>query len=172
MALQVPMTDLIKMADEGAKIKKTAEKIKAKTEAITERVVRTVEVAAGAFMMGTANGYLGKVDPATGLQTEFAPLGIPLSLLTGVGLHAICFAGAAGKMDDHMHAFADGALAAYTVHLGHKVGAMVLTKYPGAGGAPKGSALGGVAGFGALPPGDRPLTDEELAKLAQGVAAR
>ena len=171
MAIQLTSSDIDKVVAKATRINETAEKIKAKTAAITERVVRTVEVGAGAFMLGAANGYFGSVDKTTGLQTEMSVMGIPISLLAGVGLHAVGFAGVAGKMDDHMHAFADGALAAYTVHLGHKVGAMVLNKYA-VGQKAAGTALGGVAGFGALPPGDRPLTDEELAKLAQGVAAR
>ena len=85
-------------------------------EKTTERIVRTVEVSAAGFALGLVKGKWG---------ARISVWGVPVDLIAGVGLHALGYLGVAGKAQDHLHAFGDGALAVWFSGLGAGVGARI-----------------------------------------------
>ena len=83
----------------------------------TERVVRTVEVGAGAFAAGVIDG---RFDKGNGAPTI---LHVPATLAIGVGLAVAGFMDAAGKnWSGHLNNFGDGFIANYAAGKGHKFG--------------------------------------------------
>jgi hypothetical protein len=88
--------------------------LREKGEAMTESVVRTLEVSGSAFALGAiqgakvfANGEIFKV---------------PLELAAGLGFHALRLLGLGGKHGEHLSNFGDGGLASYAYTLGMGVG--------------------------------------------------
>ncbi len=121
---------------------------KAKGDAMANTVIRTAEVGMGAFVMGGIQGRFGDVS--------IGP--VPVSLGSGLLLHAAGFAGVGGKNASHLHAIGDGCLAAYLATLGTGVGADLRKK-----------AVSGVSGdvnTGIPGTGGGVLSDEEQAALA------
>jgi hypothetical protein len=87
-------------------------------EKIVGQLAQTVEVGAGALAMGALNGfYLAKKGAAPAI------MGVPVDLGVGVLLQGLAFAGLAGKQGEHLHNFADGALAAFLTKMGAGFGA-------------------------------------------------
>ncbi len=100
-------------------LKNRIEKVKASTEKVVEKVVRTAEVGGTAFAMGVITGKLGH-DPEA--------FGVPLTLGAGIALNVLGYMGAAGKMSDHVGNIGDGCLAAFGVFEGVQVGAAWAAK--------------------------------------------
>jgi hypothetical protein len=89
--------------------------LREKGEAVTEQVVRSLEVSGAAFGLGVvagsnvfANGEIFK---------------IPLELFAGLGFHALRLLGLGGKHGDHLSNFGDGGLSSYAYTLGRGLGA-------------------------------------------------
>jgi hypothetical protein len=134
----------------------------AKADKAVATVITTSEVSAASFLFGLAQGKFGGV----------AVVGVPADLLAGLGLHVLGFAGIGGVNANHLHAFADGALASFFNKLGRDVGYTLQTdgdrariaksgKYatlPGGSFSVGGNAMDGVTGGAAL-------ADEELARM-------
>jgi hypothetical protein len=93
---------------------------------------------------------------------------VPADLLAGVALHALGFAGIAGKYDDDLHNFGDGVLSGYFVQLGAGFGAQWAEK---SGAAPHrfSGGLDSQIVAGAMGAANSPLTEAELAAMAQAV---
>jgi hypothetical protein len=83
-------------------------------------MVRTTEVAAGAFAFGLAHGY------ANGDVASLADNvgGIPTPLAGALALHGLALFGIGGDMASHLHSFGDGALAAFASNFGRQIGAI------------------------------------------------
>ncbi len=92
--------------------------LKQRGDAMANTVIRTAEVGMGAFVMGGIQGRFGDVS--------IGP--VPVSLGSGLLLHAAGFAGVGGKNASHLHAIGDGCLAAYLATLGTGVGADLRKK--------------------------------------------
>lgn len=85
-----------------------------RVEGAVGQIAQTVEVGAAAFGFGYLNGK--------GIKLPGANLP-PIDLTAGVLLQAAAHFGLAGKYGEHLHNFADGALAAYAAKLGTRAGA-------------------------------------------------
>ncbi len=125
-------------------------RVREKGHELAETVVQTAEVGMGALVMGGIQGRFGDVSVGP----------IPVSLGSGLVLHAAAFAGVGraggGK---HLHSLGDGCLAAYLTTLGTGIGADLRKKALSSGMAgdysdPSGNAGGGV------------LNDQEQAALS------
>jgi hypothetical protein len=114
-------------------MKNRVEKIKAHTEKVTEKIIRTAEVGGTAFAVGVLNGKTGGVEV----------MGVPLELGAGIALNVLSYMGAAGKMSDHLGNVGDGALSAFATMEGVKIGLTWAQKSEPAKqvGAPKPGAL-------------------------------
>lgn len=142
-------TSVRKAARENASLRARLARAKAKGDKMANTVIRTAEVGMGAFVMGGIQGRFGDVS--------IGP--VPVSLGSGLLLHAAGFAGVGGRNASHLHAIGDGCLAAYLATLGTGVGADLRKK----------AVSGGVAGdvnTGIPGTGGGVLTDEEQAALA------
>jgi hypothetical protein len=105
-------TELKALPGRLASLKNRIEKVKAHTEKVTEKIVRTAEVGGTAFAVGILNGKTGGVEV----------MGVPLELGAGVALNILSYMGAAGKMSDHLGNVGDGALASFATMEGVKIG--------------------------------------------------
>ena len=122
-------------------------------EKTTERIVRTVEVSAAGFALGLVKGKWG---------AGISVWGVPVDLIAGVGLHALGYLGVAGKAQDHLHAFGDGALAVWFSGLGAGVGARI--------GGPARRAEFDAAHRGGFIGNDvQPPSDAEIARAAAAI---
>jgi len=81
-------------------------------EVVTQQVVQTVMVSAGAFGFSWLSGYAGTVDV----------LGVPIDLGAGILFQLAAFSGLGGKWSKVIHDVGDGALAAYFAKLGARTG--------------------------------------------------
>ena len=104
-------------------MKNRVEKIKAHTEKVTEKIIRTAEVGGTAFAVGVLNGKTGGIEVA----------GVPLELGAGIALNVLSYMGAAGKMSDHLGNVGDGALSAFATMEGVKIGLQWAQKSEGGG---------------------------------------
>jgi len=128
-------------------------------EAIVGQVAQSVEVAAGALANGVLSGRFGNMYLGT---TK-----VPVDLLVGLGAHGLAFFGLAGKQGEHLHNFADGFLAGYLTKLGAGLGSKWAAQ---SGAAPHAFAGSGArARMGAGAPARQPLSESELASLAQAI---
>jgi len=98
--------------------------IKEKTTEAMGQVVQTVEVGVAAFGFALARG---RFEDKEGLNV----VGVPVDLGVGVLAHVLGFMGAAGKYDEHLHNFGDGALACYLTVLGGGIGRDMKVKADG-----------------------------------------
>ena len=72
---------------------------------MTDRLVRSAEVGAGAAGVGLLAGRLG--------TTQIGNTGIPMGLALSAAGHAVAVFGLAGRFDEHVSNLADGALAGW-----------------------------------------------------------
>jgi hypothetical protein len=112
MALQMSKSELVRMAKKAESLQNRVKKATEKADDVLEKAVRTVEVGASAFGFGIVQGRYGAVELA----------GVPLDLGAAILGHTLGFMGVGGKMNSHLHSFADGALAAYAVTMGRGAG--------------------------------------------------
>jgi hypothetical protein len=95
-----------------------------------QHLVRTTEVAAGAFAFGLAHGYANgsnsPKDPTTGEPTSMADniSGVPTALIGAAVLHGLGLFGIGGNMASHLHSFGDGAMAAFASNFGRQIGSI------------------------------------------------
>jgi hypothetical protein len=145
--LKISAAEVKQALDDVGRWKARAQTVAKTGERATERIVRTVEVSAAGFALGMAKGKWGP---------SLSVWGIPVDLIAGLGLHGLGYLGVAGKHEDHLHAFGDGALAVWFAGLGAGVGAKI--------GSPKQIKQGYM---GALP-GEpvAPPSDQEVAAAA------
>jgi len=122
-------------------------------EKTTERIVRTVEVSAAGFALGLVKGKWG---------AGISVWSVPVDLIAGVGLHALGYLGVAGKAQDHLHAFGDGALAVWFSGLGAGVGARI-------GGPGRSAAFDQARQSGMLGESVSPPSDAEIARAAAAI---
>lgn len=144
---------------------------KATGESVVGQVVQSLEVSAGAFGVGLANGYYGALH----IQGSEVPLDLAGSVLG----HLAGFFGLAGKYSEHLHNISDGVLAAYTTKVGIGVGTQMRAKKglppvmtvsgSGKGPAPR-MGYAQSPSVGCSPNvGAEPLTEAELAAMAHSV---
>ena len=96
------------------------------------------------------------------LRLSLAEYGVPVDLIAGVGLHALGYLGVAGKAQDHLHAFGDGALAVWFSGLGAGVGARI-------GGPERRAAFDQARQSGMLGESVAPPSDAEIARAAAAI---
>jgi hypothetical protein len=113
MALQLSKSELVRMAKKAESLQKRVQRATEKADDVIDRVVRTTEVGATAFGFGVVQGRYGAIEVA----------GIPIDLGAAVLGHIGGFMGVGGRNAQHLHAFADGALASYAVTMGRGAGA-------------------------------------------------
>jgi hypothetical protein len=158
MALHFGPAHITRFKAQADSITKKARIALAKADQAVDTVITTSEVSAASFLFGLAQGKFGGV----------AVFGVPIDLLSGLGLHVLAFAGIGGKNSYHLHSFGDGALASFFGGLGRQVGRQIQTpadrermlKHGAKTGIlPDGTyAVGGVTGGASL-------ADEELARM-------
>lgn len=149
---------------------KKVAKIREVADDKVQHMVRTTEVAAGAFAFGLAHGYANGDTKSLGDNIG----GLPTPLVGAAVLHGLGLFGVGGDMSSHLHSFGDGAMAAFASNFGRQIG-QVKKSNPTAN-------LSDVVKF-ALKPGDQSgpisgalygnvagqrLTDAELAALNKG----
>jgi len=119
---------------------------------VTQQVVQSVMVSAGAFGFSWLSGYAGTVDV----------LGVPIDLGSGILLQLAGFSGLAGHWSKVLHDVGDGALAAYFAKLGARTGNDMRRK----------SGLPAARGERMLASGDRRrVTANELTAMAMAQRA-
>lgn len=116
-------------------------------------IVQSIEVLGASFGMGVAKGKVG-IDK---FQSLLGP--VPLDAALFVAMQLGGFMAGGRPIADHLHNLGDGFGAGYV----HQMGAMVGASW--AGTTPATPAAAGIAG--ALGRGNRPLTEAELAAMAQ-----
>lgn len=154
MALQISQKELRGALEAKERFKQRYATAIKKGEEVLQGVVYTLEVGAASFGFGLLEGRYGGVEV----------LGIPLNLGVGVIGHLLGYMGIGGKMAHHLHGFADGALASYLSTLGRSVG-LDWKKSEGISGPI--NQMRGAMGAGLPPSTQAPVTDPELARLAQ-----
>lgn len=105
------------LRDKAMRLQSRVKGAVAKANEVVEVAVRSAEVNAAAFTAGVIQGYWGSVGI----------VGIPVDLGAGAAGHALAFM-MGGKNAEHLHNFADGFLAAYTVTAGRGVGQKLKSK--------------------------------------------
>lgn len=123
-----------------------------KADEAVDTVVHAAVTGGTAFAFGVVQGRYGGVEV----------VGVPADLGAAVVLHALGFAGVAGKQTTYLHAAGNGALASYLATLGRGVGVEWKAKVLAGGGA---AALPGPAAASGST-----ISDAELARLARGGA--
>jgi len=133
----------------------SANKSKERTANMIATATTAAEVSFTSFLFGCAQGKFGGV----------AMWGIPVDLVSGLGLHILGFTGVAGaKYGHHLHALADGALASYMNGLGRSVGRSFQTDTDRANIAAAAATVSGdISGI----TGGASLADEELARMVR-----
>lgn len=154
MAMNLTRSDLEALK---AKAQRAGAQIRNAKEAIAEQVghvVRTAEVAGASFAFGVANGYTG------GLEV----VGVPVDLGVGVLAHFAAF-WLPENTARHVHALADGGVAAYATVSGIGIGAKMKERQRAAAALPAGAAAPAAA-QGALP---SPNADHAMAQAIRGM---
>ncbi len=150
--------DIVRFKQHADRLTQRARAVLARSDEAVSTVVTSAEVSAASFLFGLAQGKFGGI----------AIVGIPVDLLVGLGLHVAAFAGVGGKNSEHLHAFADGALASFFGGLGRHVGRGLQTP------ADRERMMKHGAKYAALPDGSytvggttggASLADEELARM-------
>ncbi len=138
------------------------------TGRVVGQLTQTAEVALGAVGVGVLSGRYGP------LNVQGVP--VPIDLALGVAGHILGFTGLAGGLSNHIHNVSDGVLAAYLTKFGVGYGKALAEK----AGVPPRMVVGGTGpmrsssslpklGFGQVFTGAEPLTEAELATMAQAV---
>lgn len=104
------------------------DKVQAKMEKTTEKVVRTLELGVAAAAGGIIQGKAGPDGAHV--------MGVPVDLGIGLGLNLLGLFDVAGKHSDHLNNLGDGFLAAYLSQAGFGIGSKWRTT---------GKLLGGTA---------------------------
>lgn len=112
MATNITYEHLHHAVKKGEGFKKRLEAYREKLEGATTKIVRTLEVGAGAAVAGLIQG---KFD-----HPHF--LHMPVDLVAGLGLNIAGYLDAAGDYSEHLCNFGDGFVAAYTSGLGYQMG--------------------------------------------------
>jgi hypothetical protein len=135
----------------GERAKSSLVRLRKKADEFASTIVEGMEVFGGALIMGGIHGRFGDVAPA----------GIPISLATGLGLHALAFAGIGGRNAKHLHGLGNGSLAAYGTTLGIGIGTKMRQR----------AGVRGMAGDvpGGQNSGGGTLTDAEMNRMADSV---
>ncbi len=134
----------------GERAKGALKRAKTKMDEMATTVVEGMEVFGGALVMGGIHGRFG----------DLAPLGVPVSLGTGLLLHGAAFAGIGGKNAKHLHGLGNGSLAAYATTLGIGIGTKM--RHTGAAGI-SGDVPGTRSAGGGV------LTDAEMNRMADSI---
>jgi len=152
MRLNIGQHEIVRFKQAADSAIRRARATVARADQAVATVITTSEVAAASFLFGLAQGKWGGI----------ALVGVPIDLLSGVGLHILGFAGIGGVNAHHLHAFGDGALASYMNGLGRSVGRSIQTPEDKARIAKAGVSgeIGGLSGGASL-------ADEELARMAR-----
>lgn len=147
MAQQVSAGALAKWKQKAESLAGRVKKVAEKGEKTVETVTGTLVVSGTSFAFGVLQGRTGGVEV----------VGVPIELLTGVGLHVAGFMGLGGRRSDMLHHVGNGAMATYAATMGRSVG--VNWKKTG-----KLLAGNGATSAGELPEvGTDFLTDEQIA---------
>jgi hypothetical protein len=112
MGINITRRDIEQAHATAKRALSAADKASAKGESIVGHLTQTLEVGAGALGFGVVAGRYGAVNV----------LGVPVDLVSAVGVHLLAFAGIAGKYDEHLHNFGDGVLSSYLTKLGAGLG--------------------------------------------------
>lgn len=145
MATKIGGKQIMNLKSQYSGLAKRAEGFKKKGEETVGHLVSAAEVSAAAFAFGAVQGKYGAVEV----------LGVPADLGGAVLLHLAGFMGIAGKASDHLHSFADGALASFFFTMGRGTG--VNWKQKSLGDGKKKEAVSG----------DAQLSEGELAALSK-----
>jgi hypothetical protein len=105
-----------------------------------ERIVQTSEVCGAAFGMGFVDARWAKMTPQGIRPPEL--VGVPVSLMVGLGLHVAGFAKLAGRASEHLHNIADGTIATYFARLGSTTGSQAIPAATGLPAAARAAAAG------------------------------
>jgi len=139
MATNLSRADIERFKNRVQSQARTIGKYKEKAEAIVTSVVRTAEVAAGAFLSGFSHG---KWD---GIQLG----GVPAEVLAATAAHLVSFTGVLGSAGPHAAALGDGLLAGWVTTVAFKVGNDMKLK-EGASALSQGGGQGGGGGGGSI----------------------
>lgn len=104
------------MASKYERLKARVETLKEKGQEALGSVLQTAEVGGTAFAFGFMRGKMADQDG------NLDVVGIPASLGSSIGLHALGFLGVFGKHSEHAHNLGDGALAEYATVAGMRMG--------------------------------------------------
>jgi hypothetical protein len=161
MSLQITRRDIDRAMKTAESAARHAQKVKDKGESMMGHLTQTLEIGGAALASGVIKGRFGAVS--------LGP--VPADLLAGVALHVLGFAGLAGKYDRDLHNFGDGVLAGYLVQLGAGFGTQWRIKSGLSPFATSGTQLSGGwhMAAGAIGAANAPLTEAELAAMAQAV---
>ena len=118
------------------------------------KFVSSAEAGISAFTFGVLQGKF----KASGGLTAF---GLPVDLLSGLGLHIFGLFNFAQPYAHHLHAVGDGALASFFTTTGYRVG----ERWASSGSLTKGMA--GMLGDAKAPAGGSTIADKELASLVR-----
>lgn len=164
MAMQISRAQVEKLKNRYQSMQSRMRNLREKADEAVGSLVQTVEIGSIAFGMGLVNGRFR--DPQGNPGIEF--LGIPLDLGLALGAHGFAYI-AGGQYREHMHNLGDGLLAAYLTSLGMGVGTKMWEKAENRlapGSAPSALPSGAASQGFARTVGAEPLTDAELAVLA------
>jgi hypothetical protein len=139
--------------------------VQATGQRIVGTAVKSLEVAAGAAAVGAISGRYGKVDFDLGGGKS-----VPLDLTAAIVGHLAAFTGMAGEASEHLHNLSDGVLAAASFRMAfnfgnkHRAQSGAKTALPSSPSVP---VMAGERSYAMS--GPAPLTEAELAAMAQGV---
>ncbi len=150
MKLNFSQQDIVRFKSQAESIQRRAKAALARADEAVATVITTSEVGAASFLFGLAQGKFGGISI----------VGVPIDLLSALGLHIAAFAGVGGSNAHHLHAFGDGALASYLNGLGRQVGRSIQSDADRAR-----IAKSGVQGDETT--GGASLADEELARMVR-----
>jgi len=128
-AMKISRAQLDKIQNRFKSLQGRIARAKEQAETVAKTVVQTTEIGGTALVFGLANGYW--VDEATG-ERGINVLGMPLELITAIGLHGIAFFGGESRWSTDMHNVGDGALAAWSTLMGIQLGEKMRQERAGA----------------------------------------
>jgi hypothetical protein len=102
--------------------RKRLEAYKERAKGATTKIVRTLEVTAGAAIGGVIQGKGTKIDPTTGKAHGPALLHVPIDLGLGLALNLAGYFNVTGDQSDHLNNLGDGFIGAYASNLGFHLG--------------------------------------------------